>query len=357
MSEPLLDNYDPSNLVNKVRDLENRIARLEQREVEVDQLSEISNDAGPFVGDHICPLDDEITDPTDPAFSGVVTMSDGIEVDGVTYLRAVIKLGVVQTGDTIDGKTTAGAGVIESDVNGQSILEEAAIPGEDWTPNTYAFRSAAGAIVGGMQQGYHAGSKWRQLNITAVNSEAGGTAIVGLSAIGPTGAGFVNVRNGNVEAGGETFKFNDSNVVTASSKASGAEINAGTDDAKFVTAKAIKDAGVYDVYTPVLVKRTNVAAVVAYATMYARFGPYVRVDGLMEIDPTSTGDTEVGIPLPIASNFNSAANCVGVAAAYAVAGLSAMIYADIDYDRARLRFTAVDANNRFWSFSFVYRVI
>lgn len=111
------------------------------------------------------------------------------------------------------------------------------------------------------------------------------------------------------------------------------------------------------VYTPGLTNVTNVAASTAYACQYARVGTTVTVSGLVDIDPTAAGATELGITLPVASNFTAIEQCAGTAASPAVAGLSAAIRADVANDRAALQFVAVDTANRTFSFSFTYRIL
>jgi len=113
------------------------------------------------------------------------------------------------------------------------------------------------------------------------------------------------------------------------------------------------------VYTPTLTNVTNITASTAFQCQYCRVGTVVTVSGKVDIDPTAaTALTQLGISLPIASNFGAAEDCGGTAAAAAVAGYSAGIYGDLTNDRASLDFTtAADAANRTWNFIFSYRVI
>lgn len=110
-------------------------------------------------------------------------------------------------------------------------------------------------------------------------------------------------------------------------------------------------------YTPTLTAVTNVAASTAHSCQYLRVGPTVTVSGLVEVDPTGAGSVELGISLPVASNFTAAEQCAGVAASPAVAGLSAAILADATTDRASLQWVAVDTANRTFAFTFMYRVL
>lgn len=110
-------------------------------------------------------------------------------------------------------------------------------------------------------------------------------------------------------------------------------------------------------YTPSLTNTTNVAASTAYACQYLRIGASVTVSGKVSIDPTAAGDTVLGMSIPIASAFSQEFHAGGVAAAYAVAGLSAAILADATNDRFTFRFTAVDTANRDFFFSATYQII
>ncbi len=110
-------------------------------------------------------------------------------------------------------------------------------------------------------------------------------------------------------------------------------------------------------YTPALTNAVNVAASTAYSCQYVRVGSVVTVSGQVDIDPTAAGDTQLGIALPIASNFGAANQCGGTAAAPGIAGQCAGIIGDAANDRATLRWTAVDVTNQAFAFSFTYRII
>lgn len=110
-------------------------------------------------------------------------------------------------------------------------------------------------------------------------------------------------------------------------------------------------------YTPALTNTTNVAASTAYACQYLRIGATVSVSGKVSIDPTTTGDTVLGMSIPIASAFSQEFHAGGSAIAYAVAGLSVAIFADATNDRFTFRFTAVDTANRDFFFTATYQII
>lgn len=110
-------------------------------------------------------------------------------------------------------------------------------------------------------------------------------------------------------------------------------------------------------YTPTLFSVTNVAANTAYVCNYLRVGNSVTVSGKVDIDPTSTGVTQLGISLPIASLLTAAEQCAGVAAASGIAGMSAAILGDATNDRAELQYIAVDVTNKAMYFTFTYTLL
>lgn len=110
-------------------------------------------------------------------------------------------------------------------------------------------------------------------------------------------------------------------------------------------------------YTPTLTGVINVAASGALECQYVRIGSMVIVSGRLTVDPTAVGATELGISLPIASNFGAVEDCGGVACANASAGLCAAIVADTVNDRATMVWVQNDAANRAMSIFFMYEVI
>lgn len=54
-------------------------------------------------------------------------------------------------------------------------------------------------------------------------------------------------------------------------------------------------------WTPTLTNTTNVAASTANVSQYTRLGGMVTMSWAMNIDPTTTGATVVGVSLPVAS--------------------------------------------------------
>ncbi len=109
-------------------------------------------------------------------------------------------------------------------------------------------------------------------------------------------------------------------------------------------------------YTPTVTGVTNIDAVTAFVAQYLRVGSVVTVSGRLDIDPTSAAQTQVGISLPVASNFSDAGNLAGVAQCQQIA-MGAAILADTTNDRALLEYVATDTANRNVWYTFTYRII
>ena len=113
-------------------------------------------------------------------------------------------------------------------------------------------------------------------------------------------------------------------------------------------------------YTPTLTNVANVGASTAYSCQYHRVGDIVHVSGKVDVDPTTTLVlTQLGISLPIASNFANANECAGTAVAPAISGGTgcAAILGEATNNRAELQMTPVDVANQSFYFTFTYRVI
>ena len=110
-------------------------------------------------------------------------------------------------------------------------------------------------------------------------------------------------------------------------------------------------------YTPTLTNVTNLDASTAYQAQYIRVGATVTVSGKVDVDPTAnTTNTELGISLPVASNFGADEDCAGVAHAQ-TADSGGGVSADTANDRAALKFVSVGTANYTLYFHFSYQVI
>ncbi len=109
-------------------------------------------------------------------------------------------------------------------------------------------------------------------------------------------------------------------------------------------------------YTPTLFNTTNVAASVAFSSAtYFRIGNIVQVAGEITIDPTSAAsNTELGISIPIASNFTASTDLAGSIGSNL--GDSAYMTADAGNDRIYLQTLPSSNANAAWSFTFQYTI-
>jgi hypothetical protein len=114
-------------------------------------------------------------------------------------------------------------------------------------------------------------------------------------------------------------------------------------------------------YTPTITNTTNVDASTARLTSWMRVGNVVTVGGQFDVDATSAANTytEVGISLPIASNFTTAFQLGGTGAsseAVTGGGPAASIVADSTNDRAQFYYRSQTASNTTFTFTFTYQV-
>lgn len=111
-------------------------------------------------------------------------------------------------------------------------------------------------------------------------------------------------------------------------------------------------------YTPTLTNVTNIAASTPYECQYLRVGNTVTVSGKVDIDTTLAAGTasELGVSLPIASDFSAEENCGGTASSPAAASLVSAIRADATNDRAAMVFSAISLSNDSYFFEFSYLV-
>ena len=116
----------------------------------------------------------------------------------------------------------------------------------------------------------------------------------------------------------------------------------------------IVDAGVY---TPTLNNSTNVAASTAFDAQWLRVGNVVTVGGKFNCDPTSANiQTNLGISLPIASNFAENEDCGGAVGCRTFEG-SGLVFGDPGSNIAGAQFFPTSTNNAAWGFTFTYRII
>jgi hypothetical protein len=124
-----------------------------------------------------------------------------------------------------------------------------------------------------------------------------------------------------------------------------------------VTAPAATDGNVFSgTYTPTLTNTTNVASSTASGCQYMRVGNVVTVSGQVAVTPTATGNTILGISLPIASNFSGSQQLGGTALAQTTTQ-GVVLYGDAINDRAVFRLQAAATTALTYHFSFTYQVV
>ena len=108
-------------------------------------------------------------------------------------------------------------------------------------------------------------------------------------------------------------------------------------------------------YTPTLTNVTNISASTAYSCQYMRVGNVVNVSGRVDIDATAAAATELGMSLPVASDFAANEKCAGTGASLTALDDAIVIRADATNNRAQFVFTATDVANtsRFFQFQYV----
>lgn len=116
----------------------------------------------------------------------------------------------------------------------------------------------------------------------------------------------------------------------------------------------VMEYGFSGIWTPTLTNVTNITGSTAVQSQYMKKGNVVNCSGRVQIDPTAAGAAELGMSLPVASNFTSVGNCGGVATNSAVAGIAIAILPDTTNDRASFQWIVVDTANRAYHFTFQY---
>jgi hypothetical protein len=109
-------------------------------------------------------------------------------------------------------------------------------------------------------------------------------------------------------------------------------------------------------YTPTLTNVTNVASSTAAQVNYIQVGRMIIVSGSVTIDPTATGAVELGMSLPVASNFTNFIELGGSMGNAVTAANIGTVQADPANDRARFLINTSDAASRSYLFIFMYSV-
>lgn len=283
-----------------------------------------------------------------------------IDDDAVTYA----KIQNVSGADFVLGRSTAGAGNVEEiacTAAGRAILDDA---------NAAAQRVTLGLEIGVNVQAYDA-----QLADVAGLSTTDNGVIIG------NGANFVVESGATLKTSlgltiGTDVQAYDADLTAIAGLTSAADkgiqfTGSGTAATFDLTAagKALLDDAdaaaqrttlgfANGTYTPTLTGVANVAASTPRQCTYMRVGNTVTVAGQFDIDPTTTlTQTQLGISLPIASDFTTAYQAGGCANLIAIAGQSGGIYADATNNRVQMEFIPVDVTNQTMCFSFTYEIL
>jgi len=110
-------------------------------------------------------------------------------------------------------------------------------------------------------------------------------------------------------------------------------------------------------YTPTLSSDLNIAASTAFECFVLRNGKVVHVSGKVAIDLSSNGAYELGISLPIASDFSSDGECVGIGVGVSSPTDVMYVKADVTNNRAKLVGDDNDAGNHEHFFNFTYKIL
>lgn len=111
-------------------------------------------------------------------------------------------------------------------------------------------------------------------------------------------------------------------------------------------------------YTPVPTGIQNVEDASTSTCQYIRVGSVVHVSGRVDIDPTSTGTTQLAIDLPIASDFANDYECAGAGNMnLSSTGQGVTIVGDDVNDRVLIEYTAAITTAETIFFTFTYLIL
>jgi hypothetical protein len=110
-------------------------------------------------------------------------------------------------------------------------------------------------------------------------------------------------------------------------------------------------------YTPTLTNTTNVAASTAHSSGWYRVGDRITVYGQVDIDPTSTGATELRLDLPVATAaFSNAFDAAGTAVCSGT-GEPIAVSAVASGSVVAFKYTATSTANNSFFFTFTYKYV
>lgn len=111
-------------------------------------------------------------------------------------------------------------------------------------------------------------------------------------------------------------------------------------------------------YTPTLTVVANITGTpTAYVCQYTRNGSVVTVSGKLDLDITNVGaSTQIGISLPIASDFASAEQCAGSISSPS-AQQHGSVLGDTTNNRAQAQFLSINNSTVGLYFEFTYSIV
>jgi hypothetical protein len=228
--------------------------------------------------------------------------------------------------------------------------------------------TSPGVTYNSMSSLYIAGDPYAGLQMTitrpyALNVASGHVRMAGLDTATSATGGFLfkDAATGDIKltaAPGGGSGITSINSETGSSQTiaagTGVSVNTTTNTHTISLNTSFITAGTY---TPTLTGVTNVTGTTAYACQYMRVGNVVTVSGKLNIDFTSTGLTEVGISLPIASSISNDFEVAGVGSTSENSNLTGAIGGDATNNRAHFGlFTGSSSSYNFY-FTFTYQVL
>jgi hypothetical protein len=128
-----------------------------------------------------------------------------------------------------------------------------------------------------------------------------------------------------------------------------------------VTSPATTDGNIFSgSYTPTFTNTTNISSSTPVTCYYTRVGNVVSVFGRVDVTATATGNTVLGVSLPIASNLTTNAQLSGTVAttsATVANNVSGRINGDTTNDRATVQWNAVLTTAVTYSINFSYVIV
>lgn len=128
-----------------------------------------------------------------------------------------------------------------------------------------------------------------------------------------------------------------------------------------VTSPATTDGNVFSgSYTPTFTNTTNISSSTPVTCYYTRVGNVVSVFGRVDVTATATGNTVLGVSLPIASNLTTNAQLSGTVAttsATVANNVSGRINGDTTNDRAQVQWNSALTTSVSYSINFSYVIV